>query len=82
MNPSSGDYIPTSFSLAPNHMNKPDKWEIYPSEILLWEEIGKGFFGTVYKGLVNREAHTSTTDYSQSQATVAVKMMRGIIIDL
>jgi hypothetical protein len=61
---------------------KADKWEISPMDIALDREIGKGFFGTVYKGVVARFAEYDTLEQDtpttvHGKLPVAVKMLRG-----
>ena len=61
-----------------------DKWDIPESDIVLGEQIGSGFFGTVYKGNVQRnlgESGTNGTDKERRTSlgciVVAVKMLKG-----
>jgi len=53
---------------------KTDKWDIAAANIVLAEELGSGFFGTVYKGTVQKEAGNSTS--SIVNMVVAVKMLK------
>lgn len=62
---------------------EPDKWEISTKDITLDREIGKGFFGTVYKGNVVRFAEYDTLEEDKpvevhGNMPVAVKMLRGL----
>ena len=67
-------------------LHKVDKWDISHNDIILEEQIGSGFFGTVYRGQVQKDNMDLTSLLStegegrKSYAgfmIVAVKMLQG-----
>ena len=60
------------------------RWEVLPEQVELNEEIGRGAFGKVLKGVFREspgvevfyKARTQTVDFKEGR-TVAVKMLEG-----
>ncbi len=72
----------SSKKLLPDY--KPDKWDIPEADIILGEQLGSGFFGTVYRGIVQRDFNESefgelreSRKNSVGCIVVAVKMLKG-----
>ena len=66
-----------------------DKWEMTSNDVTMYEELGHGAFGKVFKGIVKASScmkrvqsveNTSKT-ISKSTITVAVKMLQGMSND-
>ena len=55
-----------------------DKWEIKGSDVTIYEELGHGAFGKVFKGIMQA---SSCMKRRQSTITVAVKMLQGMLND-
>ncbi len=68
-----------------------DMWEIPRDDITLHEEIGRGFFGTVYKGSITKlpdhhpqqlqlqeQEQVGHVEQEYTVKTVAVKMLKGL----
>jgi len=66
-----------------------DKWEMTSNDVTMYEELGHGAFGKVYKGIMKAPScikrvqsvkNTSKT-ISTSTITVAVKTLQGMLND-
>ena len=66
-------------------MDKPttvnDAWEISPDNLLIGKELGKGFFGEVYRCTIKGHITTPYTERNQLTRSLAlpaaVKILKG-----
>ena len=65
---------------------RPDDWEIFPSEVTMDDNIGRGAFGTVFSGHISRDVckklpyfklHREKLGKKGDINRVAVKRLRG-----
>jgi len=58
-----------------------DKWEIKSNDVTIYEELGHGAFGKVFKGIMQAPLCMNRTskNVSKSTITVAVKMLQGML---
>ena len=64
-----------------------DKWEIKSDDVTVFEELGHGAFGKVFKGILTASScktHGSSAqkpakNKAKSSITVAVKMLQGVV---
>ena len=65
-----------------------DKWEIRSDDIIIFEELGHGAFGEVFKGIMKNPlcmthgsiVHKTTKKAAKSTITVAIKMLHGMLV--
>ena len=69
-------------------MEKPitfsDAWEISPNKVLIGKELGKGFFGEVYRCTIQGPITTPYTERNQLSRSLAlpaaVKILKGCLL--